>query len=95
VGWLFRAEIGGTPVALDEESLNAATWEQLFLLANRGLPHDESWIAPIHCPTCRLAIAMIAVITAGLAESLDEAAILVGSMPAADLLSSFELASAR
>lgn len=73
--------------SLDEDELTAGQQEQIFLLANSGLPHNEMWIHPAHCPSCRNAIAVVALCAAG--EQLEVAATQVRGMLAVDLLDSF------
>lgn len=80
MGWTFLGEV-------EEESLTAAEWERVFLMVNAfGLPHLESQVDYLHCPSCRIAIAAVLVARE---STLDEAVSAVGAMPALALVDAF------
>ena len=84
MGWVYERD-GHRQV---EDDLTTGEWEHLYLLVNRlGLPHTELEIDPLHCPTCRSAIAVHAALMAGVPSIEAAAALLVdlprGALPAA------------
>lgn len=82
MGWTFLGEI-------EEESLTAGEWERIYLLVNQlGLPHMEAELDPTHCPTCRIAHAVVMVERDA---ASDEAFSAVVSMPADALVTAFML----
>jgi hypothetical protein len=80
MGWSFLA------AEANEESLTAGEWEQVFLLANRGVPHREAEIDPTHCPTCRIAIAVAFLMRE---TTLVDAVAAVAAMPNLALIDAF------
>lgn len=77
--WSFLGE--------DSDSLTAGEWEQIFLLASKGVPHTEVDVDPLHCPTCRIAHATVLVARE---TSLADALLHVCQMPAIALIDAFE-----
>lgn len=57
MGWTF--DLDGLTVEEDGE-WTAGQWETLYVLANRVIAHREVDIDPLHCPSCRIAIAAYA-----------------------------------
>ncbi len=82
MGWVFLDEV-------DEDSLTAAEWERIYVLANQGLPHAEVDVDPLHCPSCRIAHAVTLV---GRETTLAEALRAVLAMPAVALVDAFDYA---
>lgn len=78
--WTFLGEV-------EEESLTAGEWQSIYLLANRGLPHAEIDVDPLHCPTCRIAHA---VVLCARESPLAEAMTAVLAMPATALIDAFD-----
>lgn len=81
MGWTFLGEA-------EEGSLTAAEWERIYLIVNqRGLPHAEIDVDPLHCPTCRIAFAAVLVARE---TSLADAAAEVAALPATALVDAFD-----
>jgi hypothetical protein len=80
MGWTFLTD------EASEESLTAGEWEQVFLLANRGLPHREAEIDPTHCPSCRIAIGAVFLMRE---TTLVDAVAAVAAMPNLALIDAF------
>lgn len=86
MGWIYSYR----DARLDENELTAGAWEQIFLVANQGLPHAESEIAPAHCPTCRCAIGVVAHMLAG--DDLATASEVVAGMSLLEQIQAFSVA---
>jgi hypothetical protein len=81
-GW--AVDIQG--VHMTSEDITAGEWEALYLFVNRGgLPHAETDIRPLHCPSCRNAIPLIALMLRG-KFGMAAAAELVGDLTGEQLL---------
>lgn len=73
---------------MTDDDLNAGQWEQLYLLVNNGLPHDEQDIRPGHCPTCRNAI-VVSTLVLRAEITLELASARVFNMTRGDVVSCF------
>lgn len=83
MGWKMTV-LGAT---LEPDDLTAAEWAQIFVEVNAaGILHLERQISPLHCPLCRNALALRAVLKAGIVASREVAAELVGGLSAAELV---------
>lgn len=68
------------PARLAETDLTAGLYEAWFVLVTRTVPHDETDLAPTHCPVCRHALLVVAAVRSGM--SLDAAVQWVADLPA-------------
>lgn len=85
MGWIYERD----GHRLVEDDLTTGEWEHLYLLVNRlGLPHTELEIHPLHCPTCRSAIAIQAALAAGV-PTIEAAAGMLVDLPRGALPNAF------
>ena len=80
MGWVVT--IG--EASLREDELTAGEWELLVGLAVTITPHSELEVRPSHCPACRNAAGIVALVTNGM--DLTTARARVGAMPRFALL---------
>lgn len=93
----WRFTIDGQTI--DSRELKHAEWEMVCTLVNQlgrssspllpDVLHQELEIDPLHCPTCRSAIALTALTVAGV--ELDAAIVRVANMDRGDLLACVEI----
>lgn len=80
----------GDPVEISEADLTAGEWALIYELVAKAVPHDEAMIHPAHCPLCRNAIAITALISrAGLMGPI--ATQLVAQAPRGELLAAMAI----
>lgn len=54
---------GGEAVSIAQDDLSAGEWAAIFELTAKALAHAETEVHPMHCPLCRNAIAVTALIS--------------------------------
>jgi hypothetical protein len=62
MGWVI--DLDGSTLA--EDHLTAGEWELLVALATRLTPHSELDVRPSHCPACRNAAGIVALVADGI-----------------------------
>lgn len=80
MGWTVRV---GSHV-LAEETMTAGQHAAVWLVVAADLPHDEGEIGPTHCPVCRNALGVVALVSGGV--DLDSAVAKVHAMGRDELL---------
>lgn len=86
MGWTLSFPVpGADDVAISDADLTAGEWASIYELVAKSVLHDERAIHPLHCPLCRNAIAVTALIVrAGVDSAI--ASEVVAAAPRLELL---------